>query len=226
MSNPDPLITPPKLVEPGLSDSTLLDADSVPIVTVDPSSVKSLHELAKDYALYTPALLHLTVPFQVDPFDLFCAEYGQPVTRITLRFDKPVFTGLTHPSGDPSWNYVLFGLPHEHWPAYLAWIGSCAFDDSKKQLLRRVRTQDLTIVDPLAPPAFVPITALAIESNKGCFYFKIDPITWRVSATFDPNLVYQDTIDFAKALADGNSNPYAYVEKQRHARENTLPGSN
>jgi hypothetical protein len=224
---PDPLINPPKLVAAGISDGKQLNDEPTQIVDLDLHSAKSLGELLKDYTFYTPALLHLTVPFQVDPFDLFCAEYGQPVTRFSVRFDKPVFAGLTHPTGDTTWNYVLFGLPCEHWEAYQSWIGSCAFDDAQKKLLRRVRIQNLTIRDPLsAASKAIPVTALVIESNRGSFYYKTDPISWRPTATFDASLVYKDTVDFAEALAAGISNPYAYVEKQQHARENTLPGSN
>lgn len=220
---PDPFHQPPKLVKPGVSDSKLLGSEPTQIVTMKLGSAKNLHELLSEYQFYTPALLHLTVPLQFDPFDLFCEEYGQPVVRFTAKFDKPLFGGLVHPNGDTSWNYTLFGLPLEHWEAYRAWIGSVAFDDRAKNLFRRVRTQDIHVLDPLGTES-IPITALVIESNKGAFYYKMAGHV--PCATFDATLLYNDTIGFAEALSKGSSNPYGYVERTLNAHKDSLPRTN
>jgi hypothetical protein len=212
-SAPDPFIKPPELVKEGVSDSQKVQAERTEIVDLDLSTAKSLSELTDDYAFYTPALLHLTVPLQFDPFDLFCQEYNQPVTRFTVRVDKPVFFGLDHPYGDHSWNYVLFGIAREHWDAYRQWMGTLAFNDRSKNLLRRIRTQDLVIRDPVATEyKALPVTAFVMETNRGSFFFKTDPITGRTSAQFDSAMVFDDTTKFAQALAAGSSNPYNHKD--------------
>lgn len=216
----DPFDQKPKLVGPGLAAGPSGSDEAPTPVDLDLKGATSLKTLLADYTFYTPALLHLSTPLTFDPFDVFCSEYGQPVARFTLRFDNPIFSGLVHPLGDASWNYVLFGMENEHWPAYLAWFGTIAFNDSEKGILRRVRSQDLTLLDPLAKanglqPEPIPVTAFAIDTNKGSFYFK-PTLDWRPQAVFDKDYVYDQTIAFANALKDGCSDPYKYIDK--HAR--------
>lgn len=219
MSDPDPFDVKPILMTAGVTQAPGASEQAPQKVELDLGKCKSLLELTQDYALYTPALLHLTVPLTFDPFDLFCEEYGSPVSRFVLRFEHPIFTGLVHPDGDASWCYTLEGMEKEHWEAFKSWVGTCAFNDSKRGILRRVRTQELGLHDPLNyhTNESIPVTALVIESNKGSFYYK--PTHQLYAAAFDPALVYNDTRDFAEALRKEVNDPYQYMESKRNARE-------
>jgi hypothetical protein len=205
-------------IKEGLVEGPELDGDSCSLIDI-PSGATSLIDLTKDFHLFTPALLHLTVPLTVDPFDSFVAERGSPMPRYSFQFEKPIFRGLTHPCGDPLWNYVLFALPHENWAEWIGWVGTVAYNDPKRGLFRRIRTQEINLWDPLDPiaskipsgtPNTVQVTVLAIESNKGSFYMLPDPRM--PTATHNASMVFSDTEAFAKALKDGND-PYTEVNK-------------
>jgi hypothetical protein len=83
------------------------------------------------------------------------------------------------------------------------------------------------LLDPLAKsnglhPEIIPITALVIETNKGSMYFRTG-LNWIPQAVFDDKLVYDDTRDFAEALAKQLSDPYGYMKAQADARQDTSP---
>ena len=186
-------------------------------------AAKALVELEKDFAFYTPALIHLTIPLTFDPFGAFLQEYNKEVKQFSVRFDEQVFKGLIHPNGDESWNYVLFGMEREHWDSYRKWLGTCAFNEPGRKLLRRIRTQEFVIADPLAAESGVhkdlTITAFVVESNKGSFYFLhtgvmgfMDVVHDIPTATFDKD-TYPDTVMFADAINAGESDPYGKIEE-------------
>lgn len=202
-----------ELLKPGLSNASKPETDVASPIDLKLGKVTRLIDMLSDMVFYTPALLHLTVPLTYDPFAQFCAEYGQDVQRYTLRFDKPMFTGLTHPSGDTSWNYVLFAIDKPHWEAYSQWLGTCVFKDSGLNRIMRVRLQEGVIADPLAKQGglsseLLPITCVVIETNIGTFYFQPEPLSCRLQARFDSTAVHQDVLDFAANLDKGSNDPY------------------
>jgi hypothetical protein len=217
------------LKEPGVTQVSAPDGNCRPIVPLKVDGISTLKELLVDYQFYTPALLHLTVPLTIDPFDVFCAEIGEDVQRYSLTFDTPLFNGLIHPSGDVTWNHALFCLSNEYFDKYITWIGQCAFNDSSKQLFRRIRTQVITILDPLAKlnnkfASPIKVTALVIESNVGSFYYKADIRTWTPQATFDASVVFEDTKAFGEAINKNASDPYGQVERETNARKDIPSG--
>lgn len=173
----------------------------------DCSKLSSLNEVLADYELYTPALMHLSVPLRADPFHDFCVEQNRDVQRWSMFFDKPIFDGLTHPLGDRSWNHVLMAMLKPDWEVYRQWAGTLAFNNSAKGIVQRIRTQDISIGDPLKLGAekTIPVTAFVVESNRGSFYFNNN--TDLPTAKFDPALVWRDTVAFAKAIQHGGD-PY------------------
>lgn len=212
MSDFDLFEVNPAFYKPGLTSAGNISIDCPPVKPLDISKVKKLGELLPDYAFYTPAIVHLTVPFTVDPFADFVQEYGTAVQRYSFKSHKQLFKHLIHPNGSDDWNYALFAMPLEHWAAYKTWAGSCAYGDFRKSLLRRVRIQELKVSDPLITttniaPELLPVTAFVIESNKGSFYFT-ESTGGMPSAYYDQAMVYADTADFAQKLLNGDTDPY------------------
>lgn len=220
-----------KLKDPGVTQVSASGVtEAPPTIPLNVEGTSTLKDLLADFSFYSPALLHLTVPLTFDPFDLFCAESEREIQRYSFHNAEAMFGGLVHPTGDVSWNHGLFALRKEDFDLYLKWIGCCAFNDFKRNLLRRVRTQEVTILDPLAKangkmPLPIPVTMLVIETNVGSFYFKTDVRTWIPCATFDDKLVYADTTAFSEALRIESANPYDFIERETHVRKDLPSGS-
>lgn len=205
-----------KPISEGVSAPSKVFDDVAAPVELDVLSAKCLNDLTEEYGFYTPALLHLTVPLTYDPFSVFCSEQDEDVARFTVKFVKPVFRGLTHPHGDDSWNYVLFAVAKRHFDKLMSWYGTCAFMDYETKLLRRIRTQNLAIVDPIVdhklrlldPAALVPVTCLVVESTVGNVYFKTDSVQLSPPEVVMDSAVYDDVLSFRNAVLAGSDNPY------------------
>jgi hypothetical protein len=186
------------------------------------ASAATLRDLNQEYAFYTPALIYMNIRLGGrEPFVDFVQDYGKEVVPVTLRFNKPLFSGLLV-GGEGSWNYVLYGMEREHWEAYLQWMGPMTFLDRSTQLLARVRFRELEIADPLfferctiLPPVCptVPITVFCLDSNRGRCWIEegqhplLDLPQYRYSTE-----VYGDTKAFAQAVLQDQGNPYAAAD--------------
>jgi hypothetical protein len=182
------------------------------------SQAATLAELCLEYVFYTPALIYMKVRLMGrDPFAQFIQEYQREVIPVSMRFNKPIFSGLSL-GGDTSWNNVLFGMEVSHWDAFVAFMGTMAFLDRDLGFMARVRTKTFMIADPLyfekaiALPRempVVPINVFCLDTNKGCAW--IEP---GVHPLLDlPELkttakVFDDTALFAKAVMGEQDNPY------------------
>lgn len=176
----------------------------------------SLSSLAKDLVLYTPALVHLATPLTEDPFDQYCSELGRDVIRYVVNTAQPVLYGLTSPEGDGSWNFCLHALPKEDWPEFRQWFGTCAYFTRADGVLRRVRTQELRVLDPgQFQPELVSVTAFVLDTNKGSFYFTQIPgqPAGVYTSRFNAAMVHDDTVRMAAAYAAEHNNPYGFVRE-------------
>lgn len=175
-----------------------------------------LFQLTSEYHFYIPAALYLKVPlFGREPFLDFLDEYKKHVVPARLVFESPLFAGLT-----PEWNHSLYALPTEEWEAYRRWIGPVGFWDRESGVVYRVRFQDLLIEDPLdtfsATPAAVPVTAFAIETSRGDWFYRKEALLGKGSRH---RLVGQLGVDrgiaaFAAGLNSEHPRPYSLVDQE------------
>ncbi len=188
------------------------------------SAAATLKDLTEEYHFYSPALLHIGVRLAgIDPYADWLAERHVEVGRISIRFNKPIFKGMNL-GKDLEWNYVLYGMPKEHWKTFNGFMGTLSFHDTDYGLLTRLRTQEIDIADPLyfegvtILPATCPtvaVTVYALDTNKGCTYIRLGshpllnpPQVTRSQQSFD------DTCIFAHELQTGdNPNPYGRIEQ-------------
>lgn len=185
---------------------------------------KSLHDLTDQYSFYTPALIYLNVPLRTDLLPAYNAECGTDIIPFSVVFNDPLFTGL-EAGFDHSWNHVLYAMENEYWPNFLAWMGSVALSDPSKRILYRIRTQEVSIADPLDQEADdLWITAFVLDTNVGCTVFKKDHIfETRPEAVYMRDLVYQDTKQMAEAIFSGMSDPYKESQENQNASKDPSP---
>lgn len=197
----------------GLTPGSIYANDQIaPQRSFNIGGLRELGGLSREYAFYTPALLHLHAQLTFDPLSEFLKDYKQDVPSLSLTFDTPLFFGLALPD-DKSWNHVLFAMPHDYWPDYQNWLRSLALLNRAEEKLSRVRVSPLEIADPLwlqhatIVPLHVPkitVHALCIETNKDAYYLS-QPLNVLsdVPRALRILRVYKDTIEFASDLLEG-----------------------
>lgn len=198
------------------------------------SAATTLSDLAEEFDFLAMGLVFLHVPLDFDLIAQFAYETNSDEVPFSLKFDKPIFRGLTAPNGDQDWNHVLFAYPRDAATgknSFVEWLGRAAFWDPGSQTMLRVRTQQFDMPDPLLLDKLVvlpdelktvPVTAFILEAQHGWYYFDtrgVDKLELP-SATF-LTAENESTKAFVKALVDGNPDPYAFLSDQlrgRHAR--------
>lgn len=177
------------------------------------------------YELFAPGLLYLSTPLPVDPFAAFAQEQGVELKPLVLQADQPLFQGLMHPNGDLSYCFRLWALPRAESRRFHSWLGQVSYHDPGRQLLWMMRPQSIWVRDApafgtlLTAPAVptVPVTAWAVETSKGSFFYRHplrDDWLLRWTATYDPAIVYGNTVRFAQALQQDSPNPYGAKEHE------------
>lgn len=113
---------------------------------------RGLHEMAGDFAFFTPAPLYLYGRFRDAPL----ADYAAAVLPADVRFyyhkfSSGVFSGLDAPSnGDRDWNCVLWAVHTRFWPSFADWMVSLALTYGDVGEIAGVGLQEFTVPDPLA----------------------------------------------------------------------------
>lgn len=185
------------------------------------SKAASLRDLSEEYTFYTPALMYMRVRLMGrDPYYDFQQESGINVMPVSLKFSSAIFRGLDL-YGDYSWNHVLLGMPNEHWQDFSKWMGTVAYLDRDLGVLTRIRLQTIEIADPLklarlavlpARLPMVPVTVLALDTNKGSWYIHTPPNPLSALPTLATmSRKYKDTKVFANALLNDSPDPYREV---------------
>jgi len=124
----------------------------------------TLEELAKDFALFTPALLYTAVPLMgCDPYATFTASKGLPPGEglVQWNFRQPLFAGLPG-----EWAHALFALPRELFDEYIPWLFSAVFRDVRTGHVYVVRDSGVHVMDPKAKK-LQAVVALCVESSLG-----------------------------------------------------------
>jgi len=204
-NTPDPL---PKLFPLGinLADTVAQDTPGAPH-TIELQPGQLARDWQQDYLLFTPALMYTTVPWPVDPWLSFVSETNQDLRPSILVSGKPLLRGHTL-----FWGHHLQLLDRAWGEAAIQYFGTLALHNPVANTLFRVRSQQIHIVEPYAvDPAqvYTTVTALVVESNKGCSYYvqrEVDGVIW-AEAIFNPDLVFSDTLNFQLALTK-SQNPY------------------
>jgi hypothetical protein len=211
----------------GVSDGPRLNPDTqAPPIELQVTAATNWADLTKEYAFFQPAFLYLTTPLRVDPFVAYIQETSKELKAGYLRSERPLFHSLMHPNGDLVYNFTLFLMSWADWTPFKEWLGTCAWNDPHKGLLRRLRFQDIKVRDEPAMIAHpvketidtVPVVGWCVETNRGSFYFKDpqpDDNLARPVGFFDKDLVYSDTVAFADALKKDSPNPYTPSEESK-----------
>lgn len=223
----------PRFHAPGLSSG---DKDArkerVSVSERKISSAESLLDLSKEFDLFTLGLVFLYVPLNFDLFGQFAYELNSEDAPFSIKLDDPVFSGMTAPNGDPTWNHVLFGYPRraDGGNTFLEWLGRSAFWDPSSSSMIQLRTQSFEIQDVLwrrkivsmpETPQLVPVTAAILETSWGWYYFNTDGADKGRAprVRFDKS----DTTSakaFAVALSQGKADPYAAISDQLRGGSN------
>jgi hypothetical protein len=165
-----------------------------------------IRDLQQDYVLYTPALMYMTVPWPVDPWMSFCQTIGEEYRPRLLVADRPLLGNV------PSmWARHIQLLPRPIGELAIQFFGTLAVHDPGKDVLYRVRSQEICISEPylLDASQYVPVTAAVVESTAGSHFFvqKQEQGVIQPWYRFDENMVFEDTVKFSMALRAAN-NPY------------------
>lgn len=238
MTANDPFSPGPKLIPSGMVSGKTEDfsEDQIQLRQAPFKKAQSFAETLDDFAFFTPALMYLRMPFYQDPIHVFNMEYGQEVSPISFRFESPILQGLGHPSGDESWNHVLYCLEKEHWEHYKNWMGTVSLSDPRNERLHRIRFQELHMLDPMwyqvskpfsSSSKVIPVTMFCVETNHGSFFYRQERWPDRLGApkaVFDEKVQYLDTQAFASAIQDGDTDPYKEVDRVHHEESQNESG--
>jgi hypothetical protein len=185
----------------------------------------SLAPFTARYKFFSPALLYLFGRFNDGPLVDFAAEDKPKYLYLYRKFDTKIFSGMDC-GYDPSWNYVLWGMPLDYWPAFESFMLSLALYDPAEQNVYRVGAQDVHIFDPIAKAgtqiAGLEIVVFGINGSRGCVALANDGIGLPTVRRYPTQA---DTRAFASALfsADDPVAAVAAITPETPLPETSLP---
>lgn len=209
--------------EQAVVDSRLtLDAGVVRKEPLKFTAAATLGDLTEDWTFFTPALMYIFLNLKDrDPISGFYEECGAEVPQFTVKFRRPVLRGLTV-GKDTDWNHVLYAISNDWWPKFIGYLGTLTLVDRQLDYVARVRTAELSVVDPLWADRLsvvpedktkqlrVNITALCLDTNRGCLFIRegrdLEPALFQYSAQVLP-----DTKQLSEAILTHSVNPYAAI---------------
>lgn len=198
----------------------------VRVGTMRVGSAKSLADF-DSYRFFTPGLLYARPPGKrrVDPLRLFLSEYDKPMVPLTLRFENPVFSGMSV-GNNPFWDHHLLAVEKDHWMPLMRWAATVSFFDEDFKQLTRIRPMLINIADPLyiakavvLDPRKVPLVEIgvwALDTSRGNVWLEDggNPLVDRPRVMVSGD-VFSDTGVFAEALRKGDDQPLRRVEESR-----------
>ena len=205
----------------GISPGPRIVPERIPPPTeLQLSQNETWYHVAQEHTFFTPALLMLCTPNldgrDAHPLLAVATQLGRFPHIQYVETEFPLFLGLRSAEGDESYMHTLFLMDKQDWAESQQILGTLAWNDSQKNILRRLRFQEVLVQNRAAPQALVvpktPVVAWAVETNRGSFYFKDpDPRDFlaRPVATFDASATFPDTVHFAEALRQGRPDPYS-----------------
>lgn len=133
------------------SDTVLDENGFINKYALSVGGARALAELADEYEFFTPAILYLYARFRDPPLADFVYMVHPDCRFYFHKFDRPIFTGLEARSNkDPAWNFALWAVKREHWPALCDWMVSLTLTYVDTQSVCAIGEQRVTILDPLA----------------------------------------------------------------------------
>jgi hypothetical protein len=179
MDQPDPLFPlQPAPVDVGPAGREEL-ASQVP---------RSLGDLTREYALFTPALIFTHARLDRDPLQDFIMANSLTTETGPAIVDCqwPLFSGLgrtNYQNELVDWNRRIYGCPLDYWEKLRGFIGGIVITEASSLFYSKVGWYDLNIVDPFelhsgrvldTVPA-VSICVFMLSANRGVFY--LEPAT-------------------------------------------------
>ena len=122
------------------------------------SKMERLSQVSDEYVFFTPGPLYLGAGLT----DRLLHEHASRHGKISLafhRFDQPIFRGLDSPSGDRSWNHVLWAIPRHQHAAFQDTLVSAVLSDPVARRVSRVGMQSFEVVDPVEADRSVVLKA-------------------------------------------------------------------
>jgi hypothetical protein len=182
------------------------------------SQAATLRDLSDEYAWFSLGPLYKYVRLMGrDPWGDFIDETGRDESyQLTLRFTKPVFVGLEI-GQDESWNHVLWAMKRDEWEEYCEWMGRLSFVDRDINMVTRLRTQEINIVDPIyldrcavlpLDVPTVPVTVFALDTNQGCVFVSHSSSPFAPPHVVETGEVLPDTRAWAQAILTDVADPY------------------
>lgn len=218
------------LTNEGEQYATTRISDVVPKYEMKFSAASGLHEFSERYKFFSPAPLYIYGRFDDGPIMQFMVEEEPDLHIMFHRFACPIFSGLTTPDGDVNWNFVLWGMDAETWPAFENYLLSFVITDTEHQCVFNIGAQDITIADPLTvdkqvilQPMFpsIDIVVFGVDSNKYAVAMEpCDDLMTPPKVKFHPP--QPGTAAFANALFSGVA-PAAARERLLQTRKGQQP---
>lgn len=140
------------------------------------SSIKQLSQVTERFHFFVPGALFLWGRLKREIILDFLTTQQHDVQLAHYRFQNPIVAGLTSPSGNADWNFVVWAIEQQHWPAFLDHMCSVVVTDRITQQVIKYGYFSLQIPDPLVRdrsvllPNSIPtveVSAFGVLSNKG-----------------------------------------------------------
>lgn len=136
------------------------------------TGVKAVSPFQERYAFFTIAIPYVWGVFRDVILADFQAQAKRPVEFFFTKFPRPLFAGLETPNGNSDWNYVLWAMERECWPAFINHLCGAVSTDTPHRRVYRYGYQELEIVDPLGDAGLLlpttpslKIGAFGVRSN-------------------------------------------------------------
>lgn len=158
---------------------------------LDVSRFKDLRDVQIDYALFSVAAPYVYGAFDDRRWAEIPAITGREFPLHYVRLDRPVFGGLELPGrNDASWNYALFAVKVEDYPAASEFLLKMMTIDSVNNLAYAYAEQEVLIEDVLAVRnrsvidtlPVVKVCAWAVRGSRAtwAFYGNAPPVLTRM----------------------------------------------
>lgn len=130
----------------------------------------SLSALAREYALFSPALLYLKGRFADERWAELRSDGGSPVVVGYYRLPAPLFAGLVDSRGESHWDRAVFGVPWADWEEAQDLVVAAAQVDLAARWACLYAVQALLVPDQtaqglLVPGPGVPVHAFAVRAT-------------------------------------------------------------
>ena len=111
-----------------------------PEPTIFKARAGKLHELATDFVLFTPALLHTYGQLQHDPVAEFVARHEDSSCDVARRdYDRQLFSGIPAGRNGEPWNYRIYLIERRFWDDFQRFLAGVALRDIATQFYAEIK---------------------------------------------------------------------------------------